>query len=58
MEVNNPDLDALESATNAQLGARELGEVEALIQVPNLWPNAPVPELMGKSRHKNAPRES
>ena len=56
MEVNDPDLDAFESATRAQLRARELGKIGALI--PNLRPNAPVPEAMGKSSHENAPRES
>ena len=56
MEVNNPDLVAFESATRAQLRARELGKIGALI--PNLRPNAPVPEAMGKSSHENAPRES
>ena len=56
MEVNDPDLDAFESATCAQLRARELGKIEAFI--PNLRPNAPVPEAMGKSSHENAPRES
>ena len=56
MEVNDPDLDAFESATRAQLRARELGKIGALI--PNLRPNAPVPAAMGKSSHENAPRES
>ena len=56
MEVNDRDLDAFESATRAQFRARELGKIEALI--PNLRPNAPVPEAMGKSSHENAPRES
>ena len=56
MEVDDPDLDAFESATRAQLRARELGKIGALI--PNLRPNAPVPEAMGKSSHENAPRES
>ena len=46
MEVNNPDLDA-------QLQARESGKIEALI--PNLQPNASVPEAMGKSSQENAP---
>ena len=55
MEVNDPDLDAFESATCAQLRARELGKIEAFI--PNLQPNAPVPESMGKSTLKNAPQE-
>ena len=55
MEVNDPDLDAFESATHAQLRARELGKIGALI--PNLLPNAPVPEAVGKSSHENA-RES
>ena len=45
MEVNDPDLDAFESAIRAQLRARELGKIEALI--PNLLPNAPVPEAIG-----------
>ena len=40
MEVNDPDLDAFQSATR-QLQARELGKIEAFI--PNLWPNASVP---------------
>ena len=53
MEVYGPDLDAFESATHAQLQARELCNIEALI--PNLLPNAPVPESMGKSSHENAP---
>ena len=53
MEVNDPDLDAFESATCAQLRARELGKIEALIL--NLRPNAPVPESMGKLSHENAP---
>ena len=35
MEVNDPDLDAFESASLAQLQARELGKIEAFI--PNLW---------------------
>ena len=39
-------------ATRAQIRARELGKIEALI--PNLRPNAPVPEAMGKSSHENA----
>ena len=56
MEVKDPDLDAFESATHAQLQAIELGKIEALI--PNLQPNTPVPEAMGKSSHKNAPLES
>ena len=56
MEVDDSDLDAFESATRAQLRARELGKIEAFI--PNLLPNAPVPEAMGKSSHENAPRES
>ena len=56
MEVNDPDLDAFESATRAQLRARELGKIGALM--PNLRPNAPAPEAMGKSSHENAPRES
>ena len=57
MEVNDSDLDAFESATRAQLRASELGKIEALI--PNLRPNAPVPESpMGKSSHENAPQES
>ena len=34
MEVNDPDLDAFESASLAQLQARELGKIEAFI--PNL----------------------
>ena len=55
MEANDPNLDAFESATRAQLRARELGKIEAFI--PNLRPDAPVPESMGKSSHKNAPRE-
>ena len=56
MDVNDPDLDAFESANHAQLRARESGKIEALI--PNLPPNAPVPESMEKSSHENAPRES
>ena len=56
MEVNNPDLDAFESATHAQLQARELGKIEALF--PNLLPNVHVPELMRKLSHKHAPQES
>ena len=52
MEVKDPDLDAFESATHAQLQAIELGKIEALI--PNLQPNTPVPEAMGKLSHKNA----
>ena len=39
-----------------QFQARELGEIETFF--PNLLPNTPVPELMGKSSHENAPRES
>ena len=53
MKVNDPELDAFESATQAQLLDRELGQIEALI--PNLRPNSPVPESMGKSSHENAP---
>ena len=56
IEVNGPDLHAFESATHAQLRAREQGKIEALI--PNLLPNAPVPESMGISSRDNAPRES
>ena len=56
MEVNDPDLDTFESATRAQLRAREFGKIGALI--PNLRPNAPVPVAMGKSSHETAPRES
>ena len=56
MEVDDPDWDAFESATWAQLWARELGKIEAFI--PNLQPNAPVPELMGISSHDNTPWES
>ena len=56
MEVDDPDLDAFGSATRAQLRAREIGKIEALI--PNLRSNAPVPEAMGKSSLENAPRES
>ena len=33
MEVNDPDLDAFESATCAQLWARELGKIGALIPI-------------------------
>ena len=55
MEVDDSDLDAFESATRAQLRARELAKIGALI--PNLRPNAPVPQAMGKSSHENA-RES
>ena len=46
MEINDPDLDAFEFATSAQLRARELGKIGALIR--NHLPNAPVPEAMGK----------
>ena len=46
MAVNDPDLDAFETEL-------ELGKIEALI--PNLRPNAPVPEAMGKSSLENAP---
>ena len=56
MEVYDPDLDAFESATLAQLLARELSKTEAFI--PNLRQNAPVSQSMGKSSHENAPRES
>ena len=56
MQVDDPDLDAFESANGTQLRARELGKIEAVIL--NLWPNAPVPESMGISSHDNAPRES
>ena len=60
MEVNDPDLDAFESASRAQLRARESGKIEAFI--PNLQPNAPVPdsdpESMGISSHDTAPLES
>ena len=55
MEVNDPDF-ALESATDAQPRAKELCKIASLIA--NLLPNAPVSELMGKSSHVNAPRES
>ena len=55
-EVNDTDLDAFEPATHAQLQAGELGKIKAFI--PNLEPNAPVPESMGKSSHNNAPLES
>ena len=51
MEVDDPD-----SATRAQLRARELGKIEAFI--PNLRPNAPVPKSMGILSHDSAPRES
>ena len=56
MKVDDPDLAAFESATRAQLRARELGKVATFI--PNLRPNAPVPKSMGKSSHDNAPRDS
>ena len=56
MKSAGPDLNACESATHAQLQARELSKIAALI--PNLRPNAPVPESIGKSSHDNAPRES
>ena len=46
MEVNDPDFDAFKSASSAYFQARELGKIEVLI--PNLLPNAPVPEAMGK----------
>ena len=51
MEVDDPVLDAFESATPAQLQARELGKIKAFI--PNLpsLPNAPFPESMGISSH-------
>ena len=41
MEVDDLDLDAFESATRAQLRARELFTIEAFI--PNLRPNVAVP---------------
>ena len=41
MEVDDPGLDAFESATPAQLRARELGKIQAFL--PNLRPNALVP---------------
>ena len=41
-QVDGPDLDSLESAACAQLWARELGKMAALI--PNFRPNTPVPE--------------
>ena len=50
MEVDDSDLDAFETASRAQLRARELGKFEALI--PNLRPSAPVREAMGKSSHE------
>ena len=56
MEVNDPDFDAFKSASSAYFQARELGKIEVLI--PNLLPNAPVPEAMGKQSHENAPQES
>ena len=56
MKVDDPDSDAFESATYAQLRARELGKIEAFI--PNLRPNDPVPESMGISSNDNASRES
>ena len=49
IEVNDPGLDAFESATSAKLRAREIGKIEAFI--PNLLPNAFVPELMGILSH-------
>ena len=52
MEVDGPDY-ALESATHGQLRARESGKIAAFIA--NLWPNAPVSELIGKLSHDNAP---
>ena len=55
MEVDSPDF-ALESATHAQLQARELGKISAFIAY--LLPNSPVSELIGKSSHVNAPLES
>ena len=55
MEVNDPDF-ALESATHAQPQARELCKIAALNA--NFLPNAPVSELIGKSSHVKAPRES
>ena len=56
MEINDPDLDAFESATGAQLRIRELGKIK--VSIPNLRPNADVPEAVGKSSHESAPRES
>ena len=67
MDVDDPDLDALASATCSQLRARELGKIKAFRArelgkikafIPNPWPNAPVPESIGISSQDNAPRES
>ena len=55
MEVDGPEF-SFESDIHAQLRARELGKITALIA--NLRPNAPVSDLIGKSNHNNAPRES
>ena len=55
MEVNGPDMDVLESPTCAELWARELGKIDALI--PNLCPNALFLESIGKLSHNNAPQE-
>ena len=46
MEVNDPDFNAFES------------EDSQSSKIPNLRPNAPVPESMGISSYNNAPRES
>ena len=56
MEIDDPDLDAFESATRTQFRARELGKIKAFI--PNLGPNAPVPELMEISSQNNSTLES
>ena len=53
MEVDDPGLDAFESATHAQLQARKLGKFKAFI--PNLQPNTLVPESMGILHHDKAP---
>ena len=55
MGVDGP-VFALESATHAQSRARESRKIAALIA--NFQPNTPVSELIGKSSHDNAPRES
>ena len=41
MEVNDPDSDAFELATRAQLQARELGKIEALIPISSAKRSCP-----------------
>ena len=50
MEVDDPVLDAFESATRAQLRDRELGKIEECI--PILWPKSSCPWVEGNIKSR------